>query len=101
MLMDTEFKRAIDNLNKMYSPAEVPLLPFNLNLAAYRRNEYIMLELRRRFKINPENADDKNKIFAKKLIAASLSPHPIMAQVTIKYKDAFKQKLKLKELDLL
>lgn len=99
--MDSAFKKAIEELNKIYNPKNPELLPFDLTLNVAREKQDLVLEVRRRWKINLEKDADANTVFAKKFIQASFTGKPIIATVVIKHQDAFRAKAKAKSLGLL
>ena len=111
---EKEFQKAIKRLNEQYNPITSNLLPFGVHLTSYTKEykykpknkpeqikKLFVIELRKKWTVDLNNPEDKNKFFIKKLLTISFSNKPIVAEIKIEYKDAFKQKLKLKQEGLL
>lgn len=101
MNKDKDFEKAIKKLNEEYNPVAPNLMPFGVHLTSYITNKRFILELRKKWSVDLNNPEDKNKLFIKKLLSISFSGKPIIAEIKIEYKDAFKQKLKLQQQGLL
>ena len=94
-------QKTITSLNQIANPVIPNLSPFTVHLSTYKCKDRFIVELRKKWSVDLNNPKDNNKVFLKKLLDVSFSQYPLIAEIRIEYKDAFRQKLKLKQDGLL
>lgn len=81
------------------TPTELGELPFHLSL--YPQKEILIVEIRKRWKINLNQPATPTAIYVKKLLTAVFSKQPVVAKIKIECCDEFQVKAKAKNYKLL
>jgi len=98
-MVDKILQRATQRLLQEESLQQINLGELPFHLALYPKNEELIVEIRKRWKIRLNQPITPQAIYVKKLLTAVFSGKPVNAKIKIECMDDFQTKAKLKNLN--
>lgn len=101
LMVDKYLKLAAKRLLQEQNQEKIILGELPFHLALYPKDNELIVEIRKRWKIRLDQPITPQAIYVKKLLTAVFSKQPVVSKIKIECVDEFQTKAKLKALKLI